>query len=147
VRTLVDLPELGLTDDRGANWIHTSGENPFLLLAKETNTPLHVWNDKIRVFNCRGDPIPEDQAEELSELRWKLIEEALSYSAKNKHEISADDSLYDFLVRRTSEEEVSFESRQLLLDMSHMWGCYTGDSILKQSLKFAFLEECCVGGE
>jgi len=144
---LVEFLRTQLTFHRGPNWIHTSGDNPLLDLAKATNTPLHVWNEKIRVFNRNGDPISEDQAKELSELRWELIEEAFPYSLKNKHEISANDSLYDFLMRRTLEQGLSSEDGQLLLDMSHMWGCYTGDSIQKQSLKFAFLEDCCGGGK
>jgi len=145
--SLVEFSKTKLTLHRGPNWIHTSGDNPLLDLAKETNTPLHVWNEKIRVFNRNGDSIPENQAKELSDLRWELIEEAFPYSLKNKHEIPVNDSLYDFLKRRILEEGLSSEDSQLLLDMSHMWGCYTGDSIVKQSLKFAFLEDCCGGGK
>jgi hypothetical protein len=98
------------------------------------------------VFNRNGSTIPEDRAKELSELRWTLIEEAFPYSIKNKATITANDSLYDFLLRRTVEEKLSTEDRQLLLDMSHMWGCYIGDAIQRQSLRFAFLEDCCGGG-
>jgi Flavin containing amine oxidoreductase len=138
--------QLGLIFDRGPNWIHTSGHNPLLQLAKDTNTPLHIWNEKIRVFDRNGTTIPEDKAKELSDLRWSLIEEAFPYSIKNKDSIPASDSLYDFLLQKTGEVELLSKDRQLLLDMSHMWGCYIGDSIQRQSLRFAFLEDCCGGG-
>jgi hypothetical protein len=117
-----------------------------LQLANDTNTPLHVWNEKIRVFNRNGTTIPEDLAWELSEKRWSLIEEAFPYSIDKKKIIPAKDSLYDFLVQRVEKERFPDDERQLLLDMSQMWGCYIGDSIQRQSLRFAFLEDVCGGG-
>lgn len=131
---------------RGPNWIHTSGSNPVLDIANVTQTPLHVWNEKVRVFNRNGIQISGEKAKDLSDLRWELIEQAFPYSTSNKDSIPADASLYDFLVKKTSEVTMDPDDRQLLLDMSQMWGCYIGDSIEKQSLRFAFLEDCCGGG-
>ena len=75
-----------------------------------------------------------------------MIEDAFPYSLANKDTIPADQSLYDYLVKKASEIEMDPNDRQLLLDMSQMWGCYIGDAIDRQSLRFAFLEDCCGGG-
>ncbi len=32
------------------------------------------------------------------------------------------------------------------MEMAEMWGAYIGDPVDKQSLKFAWMEECCGGG-
>ena len=45
------------------------------------------------------------------------------------------------------EEEDQKEDEELLLQMSEMWGAYVGDPVTRQSLRFAYLEECCGGGE
>lgn len=105
-----------------------------------------MWNEKVRIFDRNGVPIPEEKAKKLSDLRWTLVEEAFPYSEVNKESIPPDSSLYDFLVKRTSELKMDPDDRQLLLDMSEMWGCYIGDPIQRQSLRFAFLEDCCGGG-
>lgn len=33
------------------------------------------------------------------------------------------------------------------MQMAEMWGAYIGDPVHRQSLKFAWMEECCGGGE
>lgn len=98
------------------------------------------------MFDGSGVQISEDKAKKLSDIRWTIIEEAFTYSKMNKQTIPANDSLYDFLVHKTVDMDLSPDDRRLLLDMSQMWGCYTGDSIERQSLRFAFLEVCCGGG-
>lgn len=39
------------------------------------------------------------------------------------------------------------EDMELLMQMAEMWGAYIGDEVGKQSLKWAWMEECCGGGE
>jgi hypothetical protein len=142
------LPIPKLTTFRGPNWIHTSDSNPILDLAAQTNTPMHVWNEKIQLFDQAGHRIDETRAKELSDLRWDIINEAFVHSVQNASIISEFESLYDFLVARAQERLPSNAKDQaLLLGMSQMWGAYIGDPIEQQSLKYAWLEQCCGGGK
>ncbi|KAM0329262.1 hypothetical protein ACHAQA_004566 [Verticillium albo-atrum] len=82
-----------------------------------------------------------------SQMTW---EEAFNFSADAKDgssKISNDASLYDF-IRDKSKEKLSDEQEQaLLLKMSEMFGAYIGEPVWRQSLKFAWLEECCGGAK
>lgn len=116
-------------------------------LAKKTNTPLHHWNDKQLIFDSSGKPIPEEKADKLSSLLWKYIAEAFTHSAENEKQIPETDSLYDFIKSRAVEAlSDEKEDLELLLQMSQMWGAYIGAPVTRQSLKFAWMEECCGGG-
>ena len=138
--------KLGYPIDLGPQWIHTSGDNPLLDIARKTGTPLHSWNEYINLYDPAGELIPNDKAVEIDELRWRLVEEAIVFSAEHEHEISKDESLFDFVAKRV-EKVLSDEADQaLLLGMVEMWGDYIGDPVHRQSLKFAWMEECCSGG-
>ena len=39
------------------------------------------------------------------------------------------------------------DDQQLLAQMSEMWGAYVGEVVRRQSLRFAWMEERCGGGE
>lgn len=132
---------------RGPNWIHTSGENPLLHLANDTETPLHVWNDGVRLLDRNGKLIESSKAQQLSDLRWTIIDESFKYSSKHGPEIPASQSLYDFFVKRVAQLDMAEEDREILLGMCQMWGDYTGDPIQRQSLKYVWLEEVCGGGK
>jgi hypothetical protein len=57
-------------------------------------------------------------------------------------------SLYDFFVERVKEMFPDRkEDADLLCQMSEMWGAYIGDPVQRQSLRFAWMEEVCGGGE
>jgi hypothetical protein len=141
--------------NRGPNWIHASGDpdhpNPVLQAAISTSTPLHHWNNKQLIYDTSGEPLPDDVTERLSTLLWELIEAAFSYSEKacDKAEpgIPSQDSLYDFIKREAGKRLEDEEERSLLLEMSHMFGAYVGEPVWKQSLRFAWMEGCCGGGE
>ncbi|KAI1498967.1 hypothetical protein F5X99DRAFT_391647 [Biscogniauxia marginata] len=147
--------ELGYTVDIGPNWIHASGTgevHPISKLAVETNTPLHHWNSKQLIYDSSGIPLPDDKADRLSTLLWEIIDEACkaSEAAKEKDggkSIPCEDSLYDFVKRRAAEKLDSEDERQILAQMSEMWGAYIGEPVWKQSLRFAWMEECCGGAE
>lgn len=130
----------------GPNWIHTSGNNPLLPIASDSNTPLHTWNGKMLVFGTDGIPISDEKATELSELRWRIITESIETSRQNGSQIPESESLYDFFVKKASELSLSNEDRNILLEMSKMWGCYVGEAVDRQSLKYMWLEEVCIGG-
>jgi hypothetical protein len=139
----------------GPNWIHTwdSGEvHPIFKLAAETGTPVHHWNTKQLIFDTSGKPLPNETTERLSTLLWSIIEEAFEVSAQAHKEdggrsIPKEDSLQDFVSRRALVEVHDEQERQTLLQMSEMWGAYVGEPVWKQSLRFAWMEECCGGGE
>ncbi|KAJ4501308.1 hypothetical protein C8R41DRAFT_892491 [Lentinula lateritia] len=147
--------ELGYTIDVGPNWIHTwdSGEiHPIWKLATETNTPMHRWNSKQMIFDSSGKMLPEETTDRLSTLLWKIIEEAFRFSAEahikdSGMSIPLEDSLHDFIRRRSIDELPDQRERDTLLQMSEMWGAYVGEPVWKQSLRFAWMEECCGGEE
>jgi hypothetical protein len=136
-----------LTSPRGPQWIHTSGGNPILDIARKTNTPLHSWNEKINLYDGLGHLVDATKAVSISDLRWGIIEKAFHHSIQNKSTIPESESLYDFFMSRVQDVLPQKEDQKLLLGMAEMWGDYVGDPVQRQSLKFAWLEECCGGGE
>ena len=77
-----------------------------------------------------------------------MIEEAQAVSSEHGDSIPETDSLYDFFIKKSHELfPDSQEDRELLCQMSQMWGAYIGDSVQRQSLRFAWMEEVCGGGE
>jgi hypothetical protein len=138
----------------GPNWIHTwdSGEiHPIWKLALETGTPVHRWNDKQLIYDSSGLPLPADKADRLSTLLWKVISEAFdSSAAANERDggesIPREESMYDFVMRRAVQVVADEDERTILMQMSEMWGAYVGEPVWKQSLRFAWMEECCGGG-
>ncbi|RYP07515.1 hypothetical protein DL764_002444 [Monosporascus ibericus] len=148
----------GTRQDRrkGPNWIHAWSDSyephPIYKLATDTATPLHHWNNKQLIYDCNGHPLPEEQTERLSTLLWDIIEDGFKFSEAAHAEdggraIPSRDSLQDF-VRRKAEDLVSDEiERRLLVQMSEMFGAYVGEPVWKQSLRFAWMEECCGGDE
>ncbi|KAH7355104.1 hypothetical protein BKA65DRAFT_497666 [Rhexocercosporidium sp. MPI-PUGE-AT-0058] len=141
--------KLGYRADIGPNWIHTSdaeGRFPILELARKTNTPLHSWNDKQNIYSSSGALLPAARSDELSTILWANIESAIAHSAKNGKDISESESLSDFLGEKARERFPNEEEeRKLLMQMAEMWGAYIGDPVHRQSLKFAWMEECCGG--
>ncbi|KAH8905225.1 FAD/NAD(P)-binding domain-containing protein [Coniochaeta sp. PMI_546] len=131
---------LGYTVDIGPNWIHayrdSEDPHPIYKLAVDTKTPLHRWNNKQLIFDSKGDVLPNEVTERLSTLLWEIIEE-----------IPKEDSLHDFITRRAREVVSDDEERKLLIQMSEMFGAYVGEPVWKQSLRFAWMEECCGGDE
>lgn len=136
---------------RGPNWLHASDEgerHPLIDIARKTNTPLHHWNTKQNIYDSSGKLLPDEKADELSTLLWTLIEEAQAHSLKNMDAIPETASLYDFFVERVKEVFPDRkEDADLLCQMSEMWGAYIGDPVQRQSLRFAWMEEVCDGGE
>ncbi|RMZ83519.1 hypothetical protein DV737_g1628, partial [Chaetothyriales sp. CBS 132003] len=133
----------------GPNWIYTSfGEDqPIMKLARQTNTPLHVWNDDLRLFDSDGNLVEPAKAVKLQALMWTFFEDSFTYSAEHGSEISTSTSLYQYVRKRIAECDVSDDDRKLLADLSLMWGNYTGDSIQRQSLKYSWTEIVCGGDE
>ena len=120
-------------------------------MASNTNTPLHHWNNKQLIYDAEGKPLPDELTDRLSTLLWEIIELAFKYSeeahAENKGErIPNGDSLFDFVKRKATEMIPDQKERDILLQMSEMFGAYVGEPVWRQSLRFAWMEECCGGG-
>jgi hypothetical protein len=98
------------------------------------------------VFSDGGGVISDAKAVELSELRWRIIAEAMEASRQDGSKIPESESLYDYFVKRVSELPLGYEDQHILLGMSKMWGCYVGDPVERQSLKYLWLEQVCIGG-
>jgi hypothetical protein len=117
----------------------------------DTKTPLHHWNNKQLIFDSDGNKLPDELTERLSTILWEIIEEAFNFS-KAAHEknggkdIASTDSLQDFIRRRAQDIVSDAKERALLVQMSEMFGAYVGQPVWQQSLRFAWMEECCGGG-
>lgn len=142
----------GHTVDMGPNWIHGTDDNPILDLAKETGTIVGSWDDMSYVFSDAGELYPVEEAEKYTSIMWDIIQDAFKHSNTFFAEIKLDESLHDFFVKMVAEKipetEVEFrKKRNIILQMSEMWGAFIGTPIETQSLKFFWLEECIEGGE
>ncbi len=112
---------------------------------------MHHWNNKQLIFDSHGNKLSDKLTDRLSTTLWDIIEEAFQFSeaahAKNGgRDIAITDSLQDFIRRRAAELALDKEDCETLLKMSEMFGAYVGEPVWKQSLRFAWLEECCGGG-
>ncbi|OBT79526.1 hypothetical protein VF21_01313 [Pseudogymnoascus sp. 05NY08] len=150
--------KLGYRVDTGPNWIascsistslHATGDkHPIRDLAIETNTPLHHWNNRQNIFTSDGELLPAEKSAELSTLLWEMIEDAFEFSVENGMSIPESASLYDY-IKATIDQKLPGrpEDQKLVLSMSEMWGAYVGHPVWRQSLRFAWMEECCGGDE
>ncbi|KAF7312236.1 putative hydantoin utilization protein [Mycena indigotica] len=147
---------LGYTVDLGPNWIHawtdSDEPHPIFKLAQDTQTPVHYWNNKQLIFDSEGNALPAELGERLSTLLWEIIEDAFNVSeaahkADGGKSIDAGDSLYDHVKREAARRLEDPNEQKLLIQMSEMWGAYVGEPVWKQSLRFAWMEECCGGIE
>ncbi|PKS11160.1 hypothetical protein jhhlp_002921 [Lomentospora prolificans] len=148
--------ELGYRADLGANWIHawTDSEepHPIFKLAQDTQTPVHRWNNKQLIYDSSGKALPDDVADRLSTSLWEIIEDAFKLSQElhdtgRASEIPSTDSLYDFITKEAKKRLSDETEQHLLVQMSEMFGAYIGEPVWKQSLRFAWMEECCGGEE
>lgn len=103
------------------------------------------------VFDSLGAVLPRDLADRLSALMWEIIEEAFEHSRESKslagpNPINPGQSLFDFVNMRAQETLSDERERELLLLISEEFGAYIGEPIWKQSLRFAWMEQCCLGG-
>ena len=120
-------------------------------LAKETRTPMHRYESSQLLYDSSGKPLPAKTTQRLNTLLWGIIKEAFEFSAAahakdGGKDIPGHESLLDF-VKRRAKELVPDEAEQNLLEkVSYMWGAYIGEPIWRQSLRFAWMEDCCSEG-
>ncbi len=111
---------------------------------------MHRFGNAQRTYYPSGELMPDTETQRLSALLWSIIEEAFEFSsAAHKRdggrEISPHESLLDFVKRRIAELAPETDHRSLE-EMSHVWGAYIGEPVSQQSLRFAWMEECCSEG-
>ena len=97
-----------------------------------------------------GSMVAPVEASQALKQVWEILEEAVEYSSKHSASIQSVTSLYSFFQDKCSRAlergEMTERHKELVLDMSNMWGAYVGDRIEAQSLKYFFLEDCIDGG-
>lgn len=138
--------------DVGPNWIHGTDDNPMLDLAKQTNTAVGSWDTTSYVFDEAGELFDVKDGEKYSNMTWEIIQDAFKHSNKNTAEIHHSESLHDFFKVKVNEkipetEEDYERKRNIVLQVSELWGAFVGSRIETQSLKFFWLEECIEGGK
>ena len=119
-------------------------------LAKQTATPLHLWEQNTILVDDYGQLVCKDIANKTLERVWDTLAKAVDYSAIHTDALDPSKSLYDFFTAECQgmirDGIVPESDAELFLGMAHMWGAYVGDRIERQSLKFLFLEDCIEGG-
>lgn len=137
--------------DIGPNWIHGTTDNPMLDLAKQTGTEVGSWDERSYLFDDLGNLFPVDQGEEYASIMWDIVQDAFKHSNAFSAEISETESLHDFFVERLAKKIPESEGnwqrrREIVMQISELWGAFVGSPITRQSLKFFWLEECIEGG-
>lgn len=138
--------------DLGPNWIHGTNSNPIMDLARLTKTPTSAWDTQASVFDEHGQLLDAKDSDECSTIMWDIIQAAFKHSENHSADISPDESLADFF--RTKILEIIPETadnyrrkREIVIQMTELWGAFIGSPITRQSLKFFWLEECIDGGK
>ncbi|KAL8972884.1 MAG: hypothetical protein Q9197_002580 [Variospora fuerteventurae] len=138
-----------LAVDIGANWVHSTGSNPIVDLAKETGTPLHRWNENTLLVDCEGSLLATSEANNALKQVWEVLEAAMEHSKICSEHINSAASLYSYFEtwsdRAIHDSKMTQHEADLVLAMSQMWGAYVGDRVELQSLKYFFLEDCIEG--
>lgn len=91
-----------------------------------------------------------EDGEKLDKLMWEILDEGFSYSRDNTSRIHPDKSLYDFFKTKVTEHMPGIDmerQRNIVMQMSELWGGFVGIPVTAQSLKFFWLEECVNGGK
>lgn len=143
---LIDLVDPPLEIDQ-----NSTGYNPIVELAKETETPLHRWKESTLLVDKEGHLIATAEANKALKQVWYILEKASEYSTNHSEEINTFESLYSFFEswcdRAFERGDLTRQEMELILGMSQMWGAYVGDRIELQSLKYFYLEDCIEGGK
>ncbi|KAJ4157451.1 hypothetical protein NW754_009094 [Fusarium falciforme] len=140
----------GRLADVGPNWIHGTKDNPMLDLAKQTNTAVGSWDLTSCVFDEAGELFSVEDGEKYSDVMWEIVQDAFKHSNNSSQDIDPKESLHDFFVQKVAEKIPSTEKdyerkRNIVMQISELWGAFVGSPIYRQSLKFFWLEECIEG--
>jgi hypothetical protein len=102
----------------------------------------------VNVFGENGKLLQDGRS--LIDAMWGIIVQAFKYSTRNTSTIDSQESLYDFFEKKVQEafpvDSGLEEQREIVMQMSELWGAFVGSPVTRQSLKFFWLEECIDGG-
>lgn len=103
--------------------------------------------EEFNIFDEDGKLLEDGKS--LNDTMWGIIVQAFKHSADNTATIDPRESLYDFFLEKVQEifpsQDESGE-REIMMQMTEMWGAFVGSPVRTQSLKFFWLEECIDGG-
>lgn len=129
----------------------STGYNPIVELAKETETPLHRWKESTLLVDSDGNLLSPAEANKALKQVWEILEKAIEHSTNRSEEIPSSASLYSFFEGWCGQAlqcgDMTEREVKLVLGLSQMWGAYVGDRVERQSLKFFYLEDCINGGK
>ena len=101
------------------------------------------------MFDEHGKILSDEKP--LNDIMWRIVVQAFKYSEKNTSSIHPEKSLHDYFAEKVKEEIPGGDDyerkREIIMQMSELWGGFVGSPITRQSLKFFWLEECVNGGE
>ena len=142
----------GYLVDMGPNWIHGTKDNPILDLAKDTETAMANPDTNSYVYDESGQVFQLVEGERYAGIVWDIVGDAFKHSNQSSADIHSSESLQDFFRSKLKEkipdsEEGHEKKREIVMQMSDLWGAFVGSHIRTQSLKFFWLEECIEGGE
>lgn len=119
-------------------------------MARESQTALTLWHNEKHVHDSGGERLSAQRGDRVLHLMQGVFDEAFAHSASHRGSsaIPADRSVYDFVAERAAELAVrEGEDLGLLMHVADTWSGYVGQSIRKQGLRFAYLDQCCSEGK
>lgn len=116
-------------------------------LALDTDTKLGSPTEINYVYDSKGTLMDDEKALESSTALWKILGDAFRLSSENCGNIDPALSLKDFLRETLLTSGLDEELQEVVQELAETWGAYVGDSFERQSLKWAWLEECLEGGK
>lgn len=116
-------------------------------LALDTDTKLSSPTDTNYVYDSKGILFSVEKVLESSTALWEILGDAFRLSSENCREIDPAISLKDFLRETLLTSGLDEGLREVVHELAETWGAYVGDSFERQSLKWAWLEECLEGGK
>lgn len=104
------------------------------------------------MFDSSGKKISKKTTKRMTHLVHHILDDAISssLSARENSEttsIPVELSLHDYLQQQAGKMARDDNERALLIDVGESFGPYLGEPFGRQSLKFAWLEGSCGGGE
>ncbi|KAF2661637.1 flavin-containing amine oxidase [Lophiostoma macrostomum CBS 122681] len=137
--------KLGHLIDLGPSWIHGGKQNPFVKLAKQTNSAYYDLGDLNSIFDCTGKYLDKEAADHQTNEVWRILDEGFEFSDKHSNDISPGKSLADYVKEKVEAGEHSPEVARNVLDHMRMWGAMVGSEIERQSFRFFWLERVIDG--
>jgi len=136
-----------LTPYSGCNQIHGTDHNPFVDIARRTNTSTFGQEDIHSIFLGDGRYLSGEKAQRLYLRKEELFDQATAYSQENTNTIDPNVSLWDWYKQAVASQGLDHEEQDQLLQVGQDWGGYVGEAIETQSLRNLWMETSLPGGQ